>query len=257
MKMPVMFFGHGSPMNVVLENDFTNSLKTFSKSLPVPKAIMLISAHWLTEGTVVTTNENPRQIYDFYGFPEELYNVKYQCKGFPKIMELLKDHEIEGSIEWGIDHGAWSILKYLFPLADIPVVQLSIDMSKNEQYHYDIGKSLKFLRDQDILIIGSGNIVHNLGKVDFRNLNAIPFTWGIDFDSEIKKMIIDNNYESLIDYKNLGEIASLSLPTDEHYLPLLYIQGLRDETDELEFIYEGFQNKSISMRSFILKEKII
>ena len=255
-KLPIMFIGHGSPMNAIEENDFTISIKKVAESLPEPKAIMMISAHWTVQSTMVNTQEHPKQIYDFYGFPRELFEFKYNCKGSPEFSQLVIDtlgnYKIKPTSEWGIDHGSWTILKHIYPNANIPVFQLSLDMTKDAKWHYELGKELRKLRDLGVLIIGSGDIVHNLGAVGFEE-NAKPYDWAVEFDDIVKDCLVNKNHDKLIDYKSIGNSAIYSIPTSEHYLPLLYIIGLQEENEMVEFIYEGIQNKSISLTSFIVK----
>jgi 4,5-DOPA dioxygenase extradiol len=258
LKMPVLFIGHGSPMNVILENDFTNNLKNLAAQLPNPEAIMVISAHWLTSGTYVTCMKNPEQIYDFYGFPKELYDIKYNCKGSPAsallTIDLVKNEKILCSTEWGLDHASWSILKHVYPKADIPVYELSLDLEMPVEFHYHMGKELRKLREKGILIIGSGNIVHNLNLIDY-NMNSKPENWVIDVDERIKECLVNKKHDALIDYKTLDKNSIKAIPTLDHFLPMIYILGIQEESDNLKFIHEGYQNKTISMRSYILTEK--
>lgn len=254
-KMPVLFLGHGSPENIILENPFTQSLVSLGKRIPVPKAILVISAHWQTKGTFVTAGKKPEIIYDFYGFPQELYDVTYPCPGafneIEKSSHIFKDAGIEYDMERGIDHAAWALLKHMYPNADIPVMELSLDYRKTPQEHYELGRKLAPLREQGILMIGSGNIVHNLRVIDW-NIEAAPYEWALDIDNKVKKYIIEQNHEALISYEKLGQGAVLAIPTNEHYLPMLYSLGLQDGNEQLVFTYEGFQNASISMRGFLL-----
>ncbi len=250
-KFPIGFIGHGSPMNIVSENSYTKSIYNMGEKLPKPKAIMVITAHWLTDGyTYVSCSENPDLIYDFYGFPEELYKIQYNCSGYPKIEHLLRDTGIVCNNNVGLDHGVWSILKHMYPRADIPVVALSIDMSKPVEYHFQLGEKIKHLRENDVLVLGSGNVVHNLFKADVSNMESEPYDWAVEFDKEVVQCLKDRRFSNLIDY---GKERSMSIPTKDHYLPLLYILGMAEENDDLEIIYEGIQNKSISMLSFLFK----
>ncbi|NPE29517.1 4,5-DOPA dioxygenase extradiol [Methanococcoides sp. SA1] len=258
--MPVLFIGHGSPLNIVLKNSFTDRLTELGKNLPRPRAIMVISAHWLTNGTCVTCNERPRTIYDFYGFPDELYKVKYPCQGSPDearyVTEIVQKVPVKCNTEWGIDHASWAVLKYMYPNADIPVFEMSLDYSFNEwqpnliQQHYDLAAELGQLRRRGVLIIGSGNIVHNLGLIDFHNIDAEPYEWAKKFDESVRSNLINRNHEDLIDYWNMGEGSSLAVPTLDHYLPMIYAIALQEKNEPLNFIYEGFQYGSISMRCF-------
>lgn len=259
-KMPVLFIGHGSPINIILKNNFTKSLEKLGKNLPRPEAIMVISAHWLTGGTYVTCMEKPRTIYDFYGFPHELYELKYPSPGSPDsarfLTESVRESRIKCSIEWGLDHASWAVLKHMYPEADVPVFEMSLDYSFNEwhpkpiQYHYDLASELSELREKGVLIIGSGNIVHNLGLIDFSNIDAKPYSWAVEFDEKVKSNLINNNHRELINYQNLGRAAYLSVPTLDHYLPMIYAIALQEKDEPLTFTYEGFQYSSVSMRCF-------
>ncbi len=250
-KMPVLFIGHGSPMNAIQQNDFTAALRKTGAKLPKPKAIMVVSAHWLTKGTFVTASSKPEVIYDFYGFPKEMYQVRYPAPGAPEFAELTTKIQNEKIImpdhEWGLDHGAWTILLHMFPEADIPVYQLSIDFKNDMQYHYDLAAMLKLLRKKGVLVIGSGNITHNLGRIDW-NITAKPFDWAQEFDERIKADILSGNHQDFIQYEKWGSIARLSHPSNDHYIPLLYSAGLAGKDEPVEFIYEGFHHASLSMR---------
>jgi len=259
-KTPVLFIGHGSPMNIILDNSFTRSLGALGKHLPKPKAIMVISAHWLTKGTFVGCMEKPKTIYDFYGFPEKLYETTYPCPGASEeasfVTGAVKKATVKCDHGWGLDHGAWAILKHLYPPADIPVFQLSLDYSFNEwdpkplQYHYDLAAGLSELRSRGVLIIGSGNIVHNLGMFDYMNIAAKSFDWAVEFDELVKSNLIRGNHQDLIHYTNMGKTAVLAVPTLDHYLPMIYAIALQEKNEPLLFTYEGFQYGSISMRCF-------
>lgn len=258
--MPVLFIGHGSPINIILNNDFTASLKKLGKSLPEPEAIMVISAHWLTKGTYVACTESPETIYDFYGFPQKLYEMKYPAPGSPhaaiSVGDIVKKVNIKCNYSWGFDHASWSILKHIYPKADIPVFEMSLDYSFNDwhpkslQYHYDLATELAGLREDGILIIGSGNIVHNLRLIDFQDMEAEPYNWAIRIDEKIKSNLVRQDHNRLINYAEMGKEAYLAIPTLDHYLPLIYTIALREKNEPLTFIYEGFQNASISMRCF-------
>jgi len=260
VKMPVLFIGHGSPLNLILKNNFTTSLEKLGKNLPKPEAILVISAHWLAGGTYVTCSEKPEMIYDFFGFPRELYEIKYPCPGSPDnaryVTENVKKTQVKCNYDWGLDHASWAVLKHMFPDAGIPVIEMSLDYSFNEwnpkplQYHYDIASELADLRTKGVLIIGSGNIVHNLGLIDFRNIDAQPYEWAVEFDEKIKYDLINKNHKELINFKEMGKYASLAVPTLDHYLPMIYTIALQGKDETLKFTYEGFQNGSISMRCF-------
>jgi len=254
--MPLIFIGHGSPMNAIENNAFTQSLTLLSKKLVKPKYILVISAHWVTDGSFVTSADKPKQIYDFYGFPNELYEIKYPCRGSNELAQHIFELSQKGAIglsdDWGIDHGAWTILKYLFPGADVPVVQLSLDYNLNEKQHLALVKNLDMLRDEGVLIIGSGNIVHNLGMMSPLK-NDIPYEWNIEFNDYIKKALSGNDLQSILNYRKIMQsAANYAVPTDEHYLPLIYVFGLKRETETINLIYEGFEYKSLSMLSFII-----
>lgn len=253
-KMPVLFLGHGSPMNAILENDFTQTLNEMGEKLPKPKAILMVSAHWETEGTWVTGMEKPQTIHDFYGFPEALYNVQYPALGSPKLAQEVSDKIMEPHIEvdfnkWGLDHGTWSVLRHIFPKADVPIFQMSLDMTKPMEFHYEMGKKISFLRNEGVMIMGSGNIVHNLRTISWDH-DAKAQDWAIEFDEWIKEKLFKRDFKSLTFEVLKTNIGKLSIPTVEHYLPLLYILGASESSDKLAFEYEGIQNSSISMRSF-------
>jgi 4,5-DOPA dioxygenase extradiol len=252
-KMPTLFFGHGSPMNAVEKNSFTDFLIQASTQIPRPRAILAISAHWETRGTKVLSLERPKTIHDFSGFPEILYKIQYPAKGDLKladtIVDLMKAHNVVTDSEWGLDHGTWSVLKHLYPDADIPVLQMSLNKNKTFAEHLAIARDLKKLRDQGVLILGSGNITHNLRLIDWSG-SYRSTDWAVEFDELIKKGLLDRNEKMLLgpDEKSRA-LWSTAHPTLEHYLPLLYAYGASDEEDEVKFIFEGFQMGSLSMRS--------
>ena len=259
-RMPVLFIGHGSPLNLIERNGFTESLRGLGRSLPRPEAILVISAHWLTEGTYVTCTNKPRTIHDFYGFPEELYALEYPSPGAPtcaqSVIDAVESTEIKCDNDWGLDHGAWAVLKHMFPKADIPVFELSLDYSFNEwnpkplDYHYKLGSELTDLRNRGILIIGSGNIVHNLRLVDFERTDAEPYDWAVEFDQQVKINLTKKNHKDLLSCENMGKSAPYAVPTLDHYLPLVYVISMQQKGEPLTFTHEGFQNASISMRCF-------
>jgi 4,5-DOPA dioxygenase extradiol len=261
MKMPVLFIGHGSPENIVLNNSFTQHLARLARELPRPRTILVISAHWLTQGTWVTCTEKPKTIYDFYGFPEELYRLSYPSPGSPKdallITEMVKNPTVRCDYSWGFDHASWAVLKHMYPKADIPVIEMSLDYSpyngwkrQTLQYFYDLSKQLGPLREKDILIIGSGNIVHNLRVADMENMDAAPYGWAVEYDEKLKRNLLERNHKRLLDCRNMTRAASLSVPTLDHYLPMVCAVALQEKDETLEFTYEGFQNRSVSMRCF-------
>ncbi len=249
-KMPVLFVGHGNPMNAIEKNEYHNKWIELGKTLPKPKAILVVSAHWLTKGTKVTAMEKPKTIHDFGGFPDELFAQQYPVKGSPEFAKetqsLITTTKVQSDFEWGLDHGTWSVLLPMYPNADIPVFQLSIDYSQPPQYHYDLAKELSALRKKGVLIIGSGNIVHNLGMV---NWNGKPYDWAIEFDEKIKKLIDEQNHSAIINYDKLGKIAQLAVPTNDHYLPLLYSLALQEKNETISYFNEKCEMGSVSMRS--------
>ena len=255
-RMPVIFIGHGNPMHALHDNAFTKALNNIPKTISKPKAVLVVSAHWLTRGTYVSTNPSPKAIYDFGGFPEEMYKVIYEPIGAPELAKELKekvDHtKIETDNAMGLDHGAWTVLKHMYPAADIPTFQLSIDYYKPASYHFELAKQLGYLRNKGVLIIGSGNLVHNLGMVDFANANG-GYDWAVEFDSKVKELLDKGDFKSLVDYEKLGKAALLSIPTNDHYLPMIYPLGLKTEKENISYLYEGMEAGSISMRSFIIK----
>ena len=253
-RMPVLFVGHGSPMNAIENNAFSRGWSETGKRLPRPKAILSVSAHWVTPGsTRVTAMENPKTIYDFYGFPDELYRVKYPAPGSPEMaletVNQSKTVHIYSDHDWGLDHGTWSVLARIFPGADVPVFQLSIDYRKSPEFHFNLASDLKKLRDKGVLIIGSGNMVHNLRALYPGNTK--PVDWAAEFDSKITSRINDRNFKEVTGFLNLGELARQAHPTYEHFLPLIYSLGFIYEKEEIRYFNEGFDMGSISMKSII------
>lgn len=254
-KMPVLFLGHGSPLNALEENQFVTGFREIAKTLPKPNAILCVSAHWFTNGIKVTSMEMPRTIHDFSGFPKELYEVQYPAKGNPALAnetkELLSPTFVELDEKWGLDHGAWSVIKHLYPNADIPVVQLSIDYTKPVQFHFELAQKLNSLRHKGILIIGSGNIVHNLGLVDFKNFDKdnYGFDWAIEARETINNYLFDGNYQPLINYENQSKAFQLAIPTPDHYLPLIYALGLQQKGENLSLFNDKLVAGSLSMTS--------
>jgi 4,5-DOPA dioxygenase extradiol len=243
-------------MNAIHKNEYTASLIKLSATLPEPEAILVVTAHWLTQGTRITSGRNPEQIYDFYGFPEELYTVKYQPPGSPDIAAMIKRSvsgvEISEDEDRGIDHAAWAVLKHIYPGENVPVLELSLDMNVSPDIHYGIGKSLTVLRERGILIIGSGNIVHNLQVMEYYE-GAEPQSRAVEFDEMVKKNLLEDNHSELIEYEKWGKISKYAVPTDEHYIPMIYTAALKQEGESLEFIHESILHGSISMRSFIIR----
>src|SRR3954465_3609286 len=235
--LPAIFFGHGNPMNALLDNEYTRQWNAIGQSLPRPKAVLSISAHWYVPGTGVTVNTAPRTIHDFGGFPQELYQVKYPAPGDPDLamrgVRLLSPMSVTLENSWGLDHGTWSVLKHVFPEADIPVVQLSLDETQPTIFHFEIGRRLAQLRDEDVLIIGSGNLVHNLHAYAWGRHMPTPYDWAVRFETEAKGLLVTGDHKPLVDYESLGREALLSIPTPDHYLPLLYVIGTRQARDPI------------------------
>lgn len=255
-KMPILFVGHGNPMNAISENSFTQGWANVAKNIPKPAAILCVSAHWLTRGTHVTAMEQPKTIHDFGGFPKELFAVQYPAPGSPETAKLVQESitttHVGADHEWGLDHGTWSVLVKMYPEADIPVLQLSIDYPQTGKYHYELGKQLANLRRKGILIVASGNIVHNLRMAKFEE-NPTPYDWAIEFDDLSKKLIANGEHDKLMNYQTLGEAAKLSIPTPDHYYPLMYILGLQEKGEEVQFFNEELAFGSGSMRSLIIQ----
>jgi 4,5-DOPA dioxygenase extradiol len=249
---PALFLGHGSPMNALANNTFSQSLNALGTSLKKPKAVLIVSAHWLTRGTFVSTAVKPETIYDFGGFPPALSQVVYPAPGAPEQAKLVKQTVVGTFVgedpNMGLDHGAWSVIKHVWPDASVPVFQMSIDWFKSPQWHYELAQELKALRKKGIMIITSGNITHNLGNVVWNDENAAPVDWAAEFDSLVKKNLDSRNDPSIIAYENFGNSARIAVPSNDHYLPLLYTLGATDKNENLKYIYEGFQYGTISMR---------
>ncbi|MFM7023087.1 MAG: 4,5-DOPA dioxygenase extradiol [Flavobacteriales bacterium] len=255
-KMPVLFVGHGSPMNAIESNEFSLQWQKLAKEIPQPVAVLCISAHWLTRGTFITAMDKPETIHDFGGFPKELFDVQYPAPGNPQLAKdtqtLVKSTAVGLDHEWGLDHGTWSIVKQMYPEANIPVLQLSIDYYKNPQFHYDLAKELAALREKGVLIIGSGNMVHNLGMVDFKRLNepqGFGFDWALELNEIFKNNISQRSHAALINYQNLSKAATLAIPTPDHYYPLLYTLGLQDEKETTSFFNDKAVGGSLTMTS--------
>ena len=250
VKMPVLFVGHGSPTYAIDDNEFSRAWTDAVKAIPRPKAIICVSAHWETDGTRVTAMERPKTIHDFFGFPQELYKMHYPAPGSPSLAllttQIAHGFDIREDSNWGLDHGTWSVLSHMFPEAEIPVIQLSLDRTKDPEFHYALGGELKALRNRGILIVGSGNIVHNLGEVVWKDT---AYDWAIEFDEIIKRLVLSGDHNSIINYPDLGNSAQLSVPTNEHFLPLLYILAMQDKKEVIHFFAETVTLGSISMRS--------
>lgn len=254
-RMPILFVGHGNPMNAIQDNRFSRAWREVGSTLPRPRAILCISAHWMTRGTTqVHTGQQPKTIHDFGGFPAKLYAQQYPAPGAPEaaeaVISLVRSIPVSAGTEWGLDHGAWSILMHLFPAADIPAFQLSLDLARPPIEHFALGRELKPLREKGILIVGSGNIVHNLRAL---RPDAPPYDWAEAFDADLTAKLESRNFAAAAHYEALGNVARLAHPTAEHYLPVLYALGAASEEDKLTFFNTGFDLASLSMRSFILQ----
>ena len=254
-KMPVLFIGHGSPMNAIEDNTFSKRWQQMGKEIPTPKAVVVVSAHWLTKGTMVTAMPNPKTIHDFGGFPQALFDVQYPAPGSPElateIQKLITNPAVELDHDWGLDHGTWSVVKHMYPDADIPVLQLSIDYYKPAAYHYELAKQLLALRKKGVLIIGSGNMVHNLRMVAWDKLNEpeYGFDWALEMNDVFKNKISNGFHKELIQYEKLHKAATLAIPTPDHYYPLLYILALQTDNDKVEFFNDKAVGGSLTMTS--------
>ena len=253
--MPVLFIGHGSPMNGIEDTAFSRRWSQMAKEIPTPKAVLVVSAHWFTKGTKITAMDFPKTIHDFGGFPQELFDVQYPAPGNPVLAketaELLHSAHVEFDHDWGLDHGAWTIIRHMYPEANIPVLQLSIDYTKGPQYHYDLAKELNALRKKGVLIIGSGNMVHNLRMVAWDRLNdpEYAYDWTIQMNNKFKELIQAGDHKPLINYSSLGKEAMLAIPTPEHYLPLMYTLGLKSSKDDISFFNDKAVGGSLTMTS--------
>jgi 4,5-DOPA dioxygenase extradiol len=251
-RMPALFIGHGSPMNAIEDTSWNRAWRQLGQDLPSPTAILVVSAHWMTPGVGVTAMETPETIHDFGGFPDALFAVEYPAPGSPalarRLQSLLAPQHVCLDQSWGLDHGAWSILVHLYPKADIPVVQLSLDLSQANRFHYELGQRLRPLRDEGVLIIASGNVVHNLRLIQWQAGHKAP-DWSARIEQRVMDCIRTRDHETLIDYPNLDPQASWAIPTPEHYLPLLYIAGLQHESDSASFPVQGIDLGTISMLS--------
>jgi 4,5-DOPA dioxygenase extradiol len=249
--MPAIFFGHGNPMNALLLNEYTEGWKRIGLSIPRPKAVLCVSAHWYVSSTAVTVSASPRTIHDFGGFPQELYQVNYPAPGDPplarRVQELLAPLAVRADASWGLDHGTWSVLCHLYPKADVPVVQLSLDETQPPSFHFEVGRRLAPLRDEGVLIAGSGNLVHNLHTYAWGRHIPAPYDWAVRFEKGARELLLAGEFKPLIDYEKLGPDAMLSIPTPDHYLPLLYVIATKHEGDVVSFPVEGVDGGSISM----------
>lgn len=254
-RMPVLFLGHGSPMNAIDDNEFVQSFKNLGKSLTTPKAILCISAHWETKGTFVTAMDQPRTIHDFGGFPQALFDVQYPAKGDPALaketQKIIKSTNIGLDEKWGLDHGAWSVIKHMYPDANVPVIQMSIDYSKPAQYHYDLAKELSVLRDRGVLIVGSGNMVHNLRKIAWKKMGEdnYAFDWAREASEKMNTFIRNGDHHSLINFEKQGDAFKLAIPTPEHYMPLIYALALQGKREEVSLFNDKAIGGSLTMTS--------
>ncbi len=251
-KMPVLFMGHGSPMNGIETNPFSQTWARLGREIPKPNAVLVVSAHWFTPGTRITAMSNPPTIHDFYGFPKALFDVQYPAPGYPELaqytaQQIASSADVILDHDWGLDHGTWSVIKHMYPNADIPVLQLSIDYNKSASFHYELAKELAHLRTKGVLIVGSGNMVHNLGMISWSMMNGGGYDWAIEMNETFKKLIMEKNHLPLIQYEGLGTAGRLSIPTPEHYLPLLYTLGLQDNTDQVSFFNDMAVGGSLTM----------
>jgi 4,5-DOPA dioxygenase extradiol len=251
-RMPALFFGHGNPMNALLVNPYTEKWAALGRAILRPKAIVCISAHWYIQDAAVTISTAPKTIHDFGGFPQELYQVQYPAPGDPalaaRVQKLLAPLPVRLDERWGLDHGTWSVLRHVYPHADVPVVQLSIDETQPPSFHYEIGKRLAPLREEGILIVGSGNVVHNLHAYAWGRRVQEPYDWAISFENRVRELLLAEEYSPVVDYENqLGREADLAVPTPDHYLPLLYVVGTRTPSEPLTFPVEGVDGGSVSM----------
>lgn len=248
-RLPALFLAHGSPMNALADNEFTRALASVARSVPRPAAILVVSAHWLSHGTLVSDVPQPATIHDFGGFPDELYDIQYPAPGAPelasRVIELIPEAQADSS--WGLDHGAWTVLRHMWPDADIPVAQLSIAMDAPASHHLEIGRALSPLRDEGVLIIGSGNIVHSFAGISW-SPNPAAHLWALEFDVWVADALARGDSASLVEYHRAGPIAALSVPTTDHYLPLLYVAGTQREGDPVTFPHTGIDMASMSMR---------
>jgi 4,5-DOPA dioxygenase extradiol len=254
-KTPLLFVGHGSPMNAVEDNPFSRTWTEVGASLVRPDAILCVSAHWQTDGVMVTAMDRPRTIHDFYGFPDVLHNKLYPAPGSPDLARRAREAVAKTAValdqSWGLDHGTWSVLARMFPHADIPVVQLSLDRTQSPAWHYELAKELRALRERGVLIVGSGNIVHNLRRLSRQSADS-GFDWAVEFDARIKELIDKGDHQGVIDYHGLGPAARLSVPTNEHFLPLLYVLALKDNTDAVTYFNDRLLMGGVSMRSLLI-----
>lgn len=258
-KMPVLFVGHGSPMNAIEENEFSAGWRKLGETLPKPSMILCVSAHWETDGTFVTAVPKPETIHDFYGFPKELFAVQYPAPGSPEmakeISSEIKSTDVGLDEQWGLDHGAWSVIKHIYPDADVPVVQFSIDRRKDPNYHFELAKELAFLRRKGVLIVGSGNMIHNLRVIAWNKMNESEYgyDWAHEADFKLKNIINSGDFKSLTDYSKHGSEMEMAVPTPEHFIPMLYTLGLKEKNEQISWFNDKLVLGSISMSSLLIR----
>ncbi|WP_316735552.1 4,5-DOPA dioxygenase extradiol [Pedobacter aquatilis] len=254
--MPTLFIGHGSPMNGIENNEFSQSWAELATYIPVPKAVLVVSAHWYTHGTFVTAMDFPSTIHDFGGFPQALFDVQYPASGdvelAAEIPSLIHSTNVNLDHDWGLDHGTWTIIRHMYPKANIPVLQLSIDYTKSPEQHYEIAKEIYALRKKGVLVIGSGNMVHNLRMLSWEMINGGGYDWANEMNDKFKNLIANGDHKPLIDYRNLGSDAMLAIPTPEHYLPLIYTLGLKNDKEEISFFNDKAVGGSLTMTSVLI-----
>ena len=253
-KMPILFVGHGSPMNAIENNEYTKAWETLGERIPKPEAILSVSAHWFTDGTRVSDVKNPETIYDMYGFPQELYKIVYGAKGSPELAQETKKligDRVSIDNSWGLDHGTWSVLHRVYPEADVPVLQLSVDKNASPQEHYDMGWKIKSLRELGVLVFGSGNIVHNLSRLDWNAEGG--FGWARDFDGYIKGSVLNREFDNVKHFENAGKAAGMAFNTLDHYAPLLYVLGASEENDKITVFNDSCTMGAISMTSYLFE----
>jgi len=251
--MPVLFVGHGSPMNGIEDNEFSSKWASMAQNIPLPTAVLVISAHWFTKGTHITAMDFPKTIHDFGGFPKELFDVVYPAPGNPELAaetaSLVQSTRVGLDHDWGLDHGAWTVVRHMYPEANIPVLQLSIDYTKDAKYHYELAKELQLLRKKGVLILGSGNMVHNLRMMSWAMINGGGYDWALQMNDKFKSLILNNEHQPLMNYQSLGKEAMLAIPTPEHYLPLMYTLGLKNDSEEISLFNDKAVGGSLTMTS--------
>lgn len=251
--MPVLFMGHGSPMNGIEDNEFSAKWAEIGRNIPEPKAVVVVSAHWFTRGTQVTAMDFPKTIHDFGGFPQALFDVEYPAPGDPELAKetagLIHSTAVGLDHDWGLDHGAWTVVRHMYPKANIPVLQLSIDYTKDATYHYNLAKELSALRKKGVLILGSGNMVHNLRMMSWEMINGGGYDWALEMNEKLKSLILNGEHQPLLNYERLGSAAMMAIPTPEHYLPLMYTLGLQNKNEEVSLFNDKAVGGSLTMTS--------